>query len=138
LQATTIRANDGHRRRCHSRGRFFPLRQRQGLVSGDGLIPFATTLQADVLDEPLDLFGTDVQFGQLDQIVTGRLKRAIGDAGINDLVLKGRAVVGAIKAQAFGLREKKPADSGDSSLQALATELPQLGFARGVVRLRCR
>src|ERR671923_99641 len=104
--AATSGPNDsqGRPRRADPSGGPLPLDQRQGRVSGRGPVALGAALQADALGEALDLLGGDVGLGQLGQVGAGGGEGGVGDAGVDHLVLQGRAVAAAVKAQAAGLR----------------------------------
>ena len=76
-----------------------------------------------------DLFIGNLQFGEVAQVGVGLLVGGVVAAGVGDLAEHGAAIVRAIQAQALGLREKKPADRGGSSVWALAIGHPRPAFA---------
>ena len=80
----------------------------------DRRVPLVDPLPADLLDQPLDRLGLDVQVGQLGQVARRLLIGKAVDAGMDDLLLDARAEAGAVNAQRLILRGKKPADSGGS------------------------
>jgi hypothetical protein len=107
-------------------------RQRQSLERRDLSVAFGNPFGTNPFGYAFDLFGADAEFGQIQQRGAGLGERAVRRAGVGDFLLDGRTGISLIDAQSFGLREKKPADSGDSSLRVPTIRLRRPWFARGV------
>src|SRR5204862_2202192 len=101
---------------------------------GGRRVAFADPFVADALGEPFDLLDVDAEVGQTLQRRAGLGEGATGDAGVDDLLLQGRASFSLVDAQAFGLREKKPAGSGNSGLRVRSIQLRRPAFARDAGR----
>ena len=120
LQAAAIDADGHDRRRHYSRRRFLALDERQRLIGGHGRVTLGDAFIADAFAQPANLLIGNVQFRETVESDFGLLVRGVVAAGVNNLGQDGIAVLRAIKPQALGLREKKPADICGSNVWVLA------------------
>ena len=67
---------------------------------------------ADLMNQPLDRLGRDLQVGECGQVARRLLIRRTIDAGMDDFLLDTWAEAAMINAQRLVLRGKKPADIG--------------------------
>jgi hypothetical protein len=78
----------------------------------DGRVTLVDSLLTDLMNQPLDRLGLDLQVGKFGQVVGRLLIRKTVDAGMNDFLLNARAEAANVNAERLILREKKPADIG--------------------------
>ena len=87
-------------------------------------VALVSAFLADAADDAFDLLRGNLQPGQVIQTGASLTEgSARHDPGIGDLLQDRATGIAAIKAEALGLREKKPSDSSDSKGEVRAIGL---------------